>query len=249
MDQQKIQLLQPKYASYLSSDQRAEIVRTIERAIDFLGSPEIGVDDRHGPRLYSRFLRGLFDHVKTPPAKNPRSRSRRKISGQAAPANPPPPQATISPSANHFEPLPAVQISTPFDHFAWPTEVDLSASVDHSSGLGLHGVHASEFFYAPLPFDSDLVESMQSLSSLHEMDDATATLPGKRAFVPLSRVFQSYRLCPFFRIRMDEANAPHGFWSVSTTNGHCVWLVTWLIDEHKCLVLPVLSVCISYEDY
>ena len=242
MNQQKTQLLQPKYASYLSSDQRAEIVRTIERAIDFLGSPEIGVDDRHGPRLYSRFLRGLFDHVKTPPAKNPRSRSKRKVSGQAAPANPSPAQATISPSANHFEPLPAVQISTPFDHFAWPTEVDLSASVDHGSGLGLHGVHASEFFYAPLPFDSDLVESMQSLSSLHEMDDATATLPGKRAFVPLSRVFQSHRRCPFFRICMDEANAPHGFWSVSTTNGHCVWLVTWLIDEHKCVLF-----CLFYR--
>jgi hypothetical protein len=222
MNQQKTQLLQPKYASYLSSDQRAEMFRTIERAIDFLGSPEIGVDDRHGPRLYSRFLRGLFDHVKTPPAKNPRSRSRRKISGQAAheiPANPTPPQATISPSATHFEPLPAVQISTPFDHFAWPTEVDPSAAVDHSSGLGLHGVHAHEFFYAPLPFDSDLVESMQSLSSLHEMDDVTATLPGEQALVRPSRVFQSHRRCPFFRICMDEANAPHGFWSVSPTNG------------------------------
>jgi hypothetical protein len=168
MTQQKTQLLQPKYASFLSSDQRAEIVRTVERAIDFLGSHEIGVDDRHGPRLYSRFLRGLFDHVKTPPAKNPRSRSKRKT----APANP-------SPSANHFEPLPVAQTSTPFDHFAWPTEVDPSASAD-SSALGLHGVHASEFFYAPLPFDSDLVESMQCLSSLHEVNNAT--LPGMHLY-------------------------------------------------------------------
>jgi hypothetical protein len=73
----------------------------------------------------------------------------------------------------HFEPLPA-QASTPFDHFAWPIEVDVdpSASVD-TSALGLH---ASEFFYAPLPFDRELVESMQSLSSLSEMHDAT--LPG-----------------------------------------------------------------------
>lgn len=74
---------------------------------------------------------------------------------------------------NYFEPLPA-QPSAPFDHFAWPTEVDPSASAGDSA-LGL-GLHASEFFYAPLPFDRDLVESMQSLSSLSEMQDAT--LPG-----------------------------------------------------------------------
>lgn len=73
----------------------------------------------------------------------------------------------------YFEPVPA-QHSTPFDHFAWPTDVDLSASTG-SSALGLD-LHASEFFYAPLPFDRDLVESMQTLSSLTEMQDTT--LPG-----------------------------------------------------------------------
>lgn len=174
-----IKLLQPKYASYLSSEQRAEILRNVERAIEFLGSPDIGVDDRHGPRLYSRFLRGLFERVKTPPAKISRSRSKRKTLGQLAPApelcaNVQPPQQPIKPvSMNYFEPLP-VQPSKPFDHFEWPSEVDPSASAG-SSALGLD-LHASEFFYAPLPFDRDLVESMQSLSSLSEMQDAT--LPG-----------------------------------------------------------------------
>lgn len=187
-DQQKCQLLQPKYASYLSPEQRAEIVRNVERAIEFLGSPDISVDDRHGPRLYSRFLRGLFERVKTPPAKIPRSRSKRKSPGQPAPA--PELRVSVQPQQpikdvcmNHFEPLPA-QPSTPFDHFAWPTEVDPSASADNSA-LGL-GLHASEFFYAPLPFDSDLVESMQSLSSLSEMQDAT--LPGTHI-----SIFQSHQ--------------------------------------------------------
>jgi hypothetical protein len=81
-------------------------------------------------------------------------------------------------SMNYFEPLPA-QPSAPFDHFAWPTEVDPSASAGDSA-LGL-GLHASEFFYAPLPFDRDLVESMQSLSSLSEMQDAT--LPGTHIYI------------------------------------------------------------------
>jgi hypothetical protein len=88
---------------------------------------------------------------------------------------------------NYFEPLPA-QSSTPFDHFEWPTEVDPSASAG-SSALGL-GIHASEFFYAPLPFDRDLVESMQSLSSLSEMQDAT--LPGTHIYG-----------CPVFLYRIN----------------------------------------------
>jgi hypothetical protein len=49
------------------------------------------------------------------------------------------------------------------------------------------GLTASEFFYAPLPYDSDLLESMQSLSSLSEMSDAM--LPGMRAVHVL---FQSF---------------------------------------------------------
>jgi len=171
-----IKLLQPKYASYLSAEQRAEIVSTVERAVEFHGSPDIGVDDRHGPRLYSRFLGGLLEHVKTPPAKpsTRSSRSKRKalpaLEVQAS-LQPPTAPSTQPLSSNHFEPLPA-QTTTPFDHFAFPTEVDPSAP---GSGSAL-GLTASEFFYAPLPFDSDLVESMQSLSSLTEMNDTS--LPG-----------------------------------------------------------------------
>jgi hypothetical protein len=170
-------LLQPKYASYLSSEQRAEIVRTVERAIEFHGSPDIAVDDRHGPRLYSRFMGGLLERVKAPPAKPPRrSRSNRKTSvlgiSELPQTNSQPSSATQPISANHFEPLPA-RTTTPFDHFAMPSEFDPAASAS-SSALGLT---ASEFFYSPLPFDRDLVESMQSLSSQSEMHDAA--LPGR----------------------------------------------------------------------
>jgi hypothetical protein len=176
------QLLQPKYASYLSPEQRVEIIRIVERAVEFHGSPDIGVDDRHGPRLYSRFIGGLLERVKTPPAKPPRSsRSKRKISefstrehqGNLSPlsAQPPP--------INYFEPLPAGS-TTPFDHFAWPTDADPLAGGGGDSALGLT---ASEFFYAPLPFDSDLLESMQSLSSISEMSNAM--LPGTQAYMYL----------------------------------------------------------------
>ena len=182
------QLLQPKYASYISPEQRVEIVRIVERAVEFHGSPDIGVDDRHGPRLYSRFIGGLLERVRTPPAKPPRSsRSNRKIPEFSATQHQH--QTNLSSIAtqpapiNYFEPLPA-RTTTPFDHFAWPTEADPLAGAG-GSALGLT---ASEFFYAPLPFDSDLLESMQSLSSLSEMSDAM--LPGMR---PVHVLFQSFR--------------------------------------------------------
>jgi hypothetical protein len=173
------QLLQPKYASYISPEQRVEIIRIVERAVEFQNSHDIGVDDRHGPRLYARFIGGLLERVKTPPAKSTRSsRSRRRNPEISTTEH----QITLSPLAvqpppiNYFEPLPA-QSTTPFDHFAFPTDIDPLACVGGGSALGLT---ASEFFYAPLPFDSDLLESMQSLSSLPEMSDAM--LPGMDAY-------------------------------------------------------------------
>ncbi|KAH9064023.1 hypothetical protein EDB87DRAFT_1701527 [Lactarius vividus] len=171
-----IKLLQPKYASYISPEQRTEIVRTVGRAVEFLGAPDIGVDDRHGPRLYSRFIGGLLERVKTAPATSYRpSRSKRKSPGFSTTGhhvNLTPPVARPAPHiVNYFEPLPK-RTTTPFDHFAFPTESDPSA-LTTTTALGLT---ASEFFYAPLPFDNDLLESMQTLSSLSEMHDTM--LPG-----------------------------------------------------------------------
>ncbi|KAI0267719.1 hypothetical protein BC834DRAFT_821940 [Gloeopeniophorella convolvens] len=167
-----IKLLQPKYASYISPAQRAEIVRTVERAVEFHGSPDIGIDERHGPRLYSRFIGSLLEHVKTPPpAKLRSSRSKRPSPDPpAASANtdaslaPPPIQTQANP-INYFDPLPP-RFSTPFDHFGMPTENDQAAVASGGSALGLM---ASDFFYAPLPLDNDLLQSMQSLSSLPDM--------------------------------------------------------------------------------
>jgi hypothetical protein len=171
-----IKLLQPKYASYISLDLRAEIIRTVERAVEFLGAPDIGVDDRHGPRLFSRFLGGLLDRVKTPPTtSHRRSRSKRKSPGSSSTVHhanlSPPVTRQAAANLNYFEPLPK-RTTTPFDHFAFPTESNPSA-VASASALGLT---ASEFFYSPLPFDPDLLQSMQSLSSLPGIHDSI--LPG-----------------------------------------------------------------------
>ena len=173
--------MQPKYASFISLEQRAEIIRIVERAVEFLSAPDIGVDDRHGPRLYSRFIAGLLERVRTPPTNSYRSsRSKRKSPGFSATvhhANLTPPvskPAVANLNYNYFEPLPK-RTTTPFDHFAFSTESNPSALAD----TGALGLTASEFFHSPLPFDSDLLESMQSLSSLSGIHDSV--LPGDHA--------------------------------------------------------------------
>ena len=49
--------------SYISPELRAEIITTVEHAVGLLGAPNIGVDDRHAPRLFSLscFLGRLLD--------------------------------------------------------------------------------------------------------------------------------------------------------------------------------------------
>jgi hypothetical protein len=55
-----VKLLQPKFVSYLSMEQRVEIRSLVQQVVDLLGSPDVAIDDRHGPKLYARFLKGLL---------------------------------------------------------------------------------------------------------------------------------------------------------------------------------------------
>lgn len=62
----RIKLLHPKYASYLKIEQRRDIQQSVKDLIDLLSSPEVVADDKHSPKLWSRFLAGL---LATPMAK------------------------------------------------------------------------------------------------------------------------------------------------------------------------------------
>ncbi|KAI6125630.1 hypothetical protein EDD16DRAFT_1557742 [Pisolithus croceorrhizus] len=58
-----IKLLQPKYAHYFPAERREEIRTLVQEAVDLLGSPEVAIDERHAPMLYSRFLAGLLANM------------------------------------------------------------------------------------------------------------------------------------------------------------------------------------------
>ncbi|KAF9236712.1 hypothetical protein BU15DRAFT_63760 [Melanogaster broomeanus] len=55
-----VKLLQPKYSHYFTNERRKEIRTLVQEAVDLLGAPEVVVDDKHGPKLFSRFLAGLL---------------------------------------------------------------------------------------------------------------------------------------------------------------------------------------------
>ncbi|KAF8264089.1 fungal-specific transcription factor domain-containing protein [Lactarius quietus] len=53
-------LLRPECSSFITPGLEAEIYQVIERLINTIGSPQIAIDERHTPMLYSRFLASLL---------------------------------------------------------------------------------------------------------------------------------------------------------------------------------------------
>jgi hypothetical protein len=55
-----LQLLRPECSRFITPGLESEIYRVIERLINTFGSPQIAIDERHTPKLYSRFLASLL---------------------------------------------------------------------------------------------------------------------------------------------------------------------------------------------
>ncbi|EJD40885.1 hypothetical protein AURDEDRAFT_115753 [Auricularia subglabra TFB-10046 SS5] len=71
-----IKMLRQEYAHLFDSAERDRIVALVSRVIDVLGSREISIDDKHTPKLYSRFLSALLARQQQA-AKEARGRTRR----------------------------------------------------------------------------------------------------------------------------------------------------------------------------
>ena len=148
----------------------------MQRAVDFLDSPDIAIDDRHGPRLYSRFIRGLLARVRDrPPVQLVRRSSRRNAAktrvSQAAPEAPTsamqniPAAATIQMAA----PQPPQHPMTS-DHYASAfTGQELYMQPSYLGEMDGLGLAAADFFRQPMPFELEFLQSMQSISSLSDM--------------------------------------------------------------------------------
>ena len=193
-----IQLLQPKFASYLSFDTRIQIRALVQKVVDLPGSPEVAIDDRHGPKLYSKFLEKLLArpmaqlHPVSPgigSAPPPKSKSRRQKNVHEGGFHNAPLAFDLPTSAsNHPSPTTTSSLSPPpteqalsFDHFApvggfdpyGPSGALNTANVGNLDSMSMD---LSEYFQPTLPFDNDILQSVQSLSDPSGWQDMS--MPG-----------------------------------------------------------------------
>ncbi|KAG6888923.1 hypothetical protein C0995_004936 [Termitomyces sp. Mi166 len=175
-----VKLLQPKFASYLTIQKRMEIRETVQKVVDLFGSPEISIDDRHGPGLYARFLKGLLaapmaqvDPTSPPPplrktrvspAVSFRTMERINTRATSSSLSPVPRQEALS-----FENFAPVGPMDPFAPFSSGASNSLALQIGGEAGPNL----PSDFFQPPLPFDDAIMHSMQSLSDPNVWHDIT----------------------------------------------------------------------------
>lgn len=169
-------LLHPKYIPVFTQEQRQESYNLIQKVIDALGSPEVAIDDKHGPKLYSRLLGGLLATVKLDasyPGRRTSSRTRKSSSRNSSSLM----SSATSPSRSSISPVTqnAVGLNT--------SQIQMDDG-QSSSGYGSSGgspssvreLNVQEFFAPPLPFDGDLLHSMQNLTNSTEWEGMA--LPG-----------------------------------------------------------------------
>ena len=174
--------MHPKFATYLSREKRLEIRGLVQRVAELLGSAEIAIDDRHGPKLYSRFLQGLLatpmaivdtlspnglmnhgHHSNRRVARKHKSGSERSIDVSAT---------SVSPSASHSasKPLLADTLLDAFTSVAGNPSATIQDQYGSPSALldqtnSAPALDAIDWLPTPLPFDDELLQSMQSVQN------------------------------------------------------------------------------------
>ncbi|KAJ7707789.1 hypothetical protein B0H17DRAFT_1034038 [Mycena rosella] len=156
-----VKLLQPKFASYVTTDKRQEIHGLVKNVINLLASPDVSIDDKHGPNLYARFLKGLL----AAPLARVDGRQRRSVrsnSGQPMDGDSTPSSHTSPDTSHSLSPAPTTAALS-FDRFAPPLggSVDPFMPLADSSGnvLGIDADPSAPDFYS-LPYNSNPMQSL-----------------------------------------------------------------------------------------
>lgn len=192
-----MKLLHPKYASFLTRDERVQIHRLINDLIEVLSSPEIIIDDRHGPKLWSRFLQGMLD---TPTAqidlapnllKLSHRRSKKRNLAQSSSSG----DQNREGASNHSSPSSRYSHSPPPIQYPFSSQLDgaMAPAVQGTSFANIYTSNTAQgspnslpttfpdYYTGPLGFDNDFIQSMQS------MEDTSIwqgnNLPGAFIFV------------------------------------------------------------------
>ena len=213
------QLLQPKYSQYFTSERRQEIRTLVQEAVDLLGAPEVVVDDKHGPKLFSRFLAGLLatqsvnPNTLSPSSSKSMQLRRTGSRSKAASGKGKDPDGSSSSSPLHSYGA-GPELLSPLTITEFPSPAQQSSSFGGNSrgqspfiGLGLQT--ADVFQGASMLVDQDLLDSMQFLSDPVWQDTSvpgelllsTPWLLFRRAF---RAFYQGYGLISCSRFPLDQ---------------------------------------------
>ncbi|KAG0694802.1 hypothetical protein DFH29DRAFT_1032599, partial [Suillus ampliporus] len=168
-----VKLLQPKYAQYFNYDQRVEIRDLVQKTVDLLGAPDVALDEKHGPYLYSRFLAGLLAspavRVDLTPAPGKPLATSPLVPRRSRKAKTPPTKtpgglvADMSTSADRPSPSSAYS-NSPSPSFTYPCAQQFpgAQAQDHMTSLA----GPSDMFHGPvpMPLDADLLESAKIMA-------------------------------------------------------------------------------------
>ncbi|EIW84080.1 hypothetical protein CONPUDRAFT_99848 [Coniophora puteana RWD-64-598 SS2] len=202
-----VKLLHPKYAMSFNATQRVEIRALVQKAVDLLGSPEVVIDERHFPKLYSRFLTGLLN--------TPMARVDAPLSPNVGVARRRSARKNKSPSGRPSE------LDSSSDHPSPGTNYSLSPSPSQSAFLH-PGV--SDGQQQPQNLDATVSRANQHSVNVVQQSSSTPSLLGGGAPMNTSDFFQPQPPPMFdsdFLDSMDFMADP--VWSETTVPG-----LTWL---------------------
>ena len=172
-----VKILQPKFAPHIDNATRTDILQCVQSTINYLGSPQVGMDERYGPKMYAKFLKNLLaSPLVTPGGDIPRRKSSKNKS----------PTSATSPSfntSNHHYPAAGAGDGSAIDHPSPSTTHSMSppASHDAMSFDQFAPSNGSADPFAPPPsFDmgsgsSSQYDGMSMNPSLNDYFEATAT--------------------------------------------------------------------------
>lgn len=172
--------MQPKFSSYINTEKRREIRALVQSVIDIL--TEVAIDDRHGPKLYARFLEGLLAmpqagavppspvSVATPVPRRPRAHSSSGLQSN---------HTSFVRVKDSASPAPS-QDALSFDRFA-PAESGINpfafSSIPNfdapNASFAMDTSNPPDPFQSPRRFDNDIMQSMQSLTDPSVWQDIT----------------------------------------------------------------------------
>lgn len=162
------QLLRPDFAEIVAPKHKEHILQLVRRLIDLFGSSDIAVDDRHTPKLYSRFLDGLVARYSKPQEEaQPRTVPKLEGSpGDAPMSSLPELTMPLSQHSGHITHPPQIQHmgDTQFGQTISPTRYDNNIYTS-SNGSGNTVTPYNVEGNIPEVHSEDLLASMQAINN------------------------------------------------------------------------------------